>query len=126
MNEKKIVLALILSLLVNIVIVPLSYSKELNFNNFKKITGISYNEIKSCNKDSDCITIPVLMGCCANEFINKKYRNVVEKNRNILWNNITPPELQKLCSLVRCITPQEKAICRNNICMPKSDTTIKR
>lgn len=83
---------------------------------FKSITGISREESKSCQKESDCVLISGFSDCCKQESINKKHRDVIERNRNALWDALTSPDMKHNCSLMECMPPREQAVCRKNQC----------
>ncbi len=80
------------------------------------ILGASWQALRACKVDSDCVLIESFVHCCQKMSIGKKYQDAVNKKQSELRQKLTPPEVQRHCSLVECELPHVQASCRENQC----------
>jgi hypothetical protein len=80
------------------------------------ILGASWQALRACKVDSDCVLIDSFVHCCQKMSIGKKYQDAVNKKQRALRQKLTPPEVQRHCSLVECELPHVQASCRENQC----------
>jgi hypothetical protein len=80
------------------------------------ILGASWQALRACKVDSDCALIDSFVHCCEKMSIGKKYQDAVNKKQRELRQKLTPPEVQRHCSLVECELPDVQASCRENQC----------
>ena len=87
------------------------------FTPLEDVINITWDQLKACSTDTDCVLVPDFVGCCQERPLNLRYAELVEENRDALHAKFTPTDTLTMCQAAKCVPPHRAASCVTGVCV---------
>ncbi len=81
-----------------------------------EVIGATWEEIRACTADTDCVLLNDFVGCCSERPVNIRYAALIEENRFVLHQRFTPAAELTRCVTTKCMPPRRVAKCQKEVC----------
>ncbi len=91
-------------------------SQQLAPANLEDIIGVTWDELRACTADADCVLIKDFTDCCQERPVNMRFASRIEEKRITLMQKFMSSAKLRICHMKKCVVPHRATACRKDLC----------